>query len=179
MRQRKWGPPGRCFSRRERFPFRHSSRAYARPPQVIAAWSKLMPRPVTASPERGNETVVVKRASPIPVSQPPEEVGDPRHLPQPVTTVTPASLPQPEPIARDRPKSVITVRIGQPASPIHLSQPIPNVLPYAAQPTPIAVVRTRLAPSWSPATLPYPEPPAGGRGIKLFHKQPLGVISGT
>jgi hypothetical protein len=35
------------------------------PPQVIAAWSKLMPRPVTASPERRNETVVVKRESPI------------------------------------------------------------------------------------------------------------------
>jgi hypothetical protein len=31
------------------------------PPQVIAAWSKLMPRPVTASPERGNETVFVER----------------------------------------------------------------------------------------------------------------------
>jgi hypothetical protein len=34
------------------------------PPQVIAAWSKLMPRPVTALPERGNETVFVKRWPP-------------------------------------------------------------------------------------------------------------------
>ena len=34
------------------------------PPQVIAAWSKLMPRPVTALPERGNEIVFVKRWPP-------------------------------------------------------------------------------------------------------------------
>jgi hypothetical protein len=31
------------------------------PPQVIAAWSKLMPRPVTASPERGNDTASPER----------------------------------------------------------------------------------------------------------------------
>jgi hypothetical protein len=30
------------------------------PPEVITAWSKLMPRPVTASPKRSNETVVSK-----------------------------------------------------------------------------------------------------------------------
>src|SRR5215813_8454941 len=36
-----------------------------RPPlEVTAAWSKLMPRPATTSPERGTETVVVKRVSP-------------------------------------------------------------------------------------------------------------------
>jgi hypothetical protein len=55
------------------------------PPQVIAAWSKL--RPVTASPERGddtaspergNQTVVFKRASPIHVPHPPEEARDDR-----------------------------------------------------------------------------------------------------
>ena len=39
------------------------------PLQVIAAWSKLMPRPVTTSPERRNETVVVKRELPIHVPQ--------------------------------------------------------------------------------------------------------------
>jgi hypothetical protein len=34
------------------------------PPEVITAWSKLMPRPVTAPPEGGDETIVVKRALP-------------------------------------------------------------------------------------------------------------------
>jgi hypothetical protein len=54
-----------------------------RPPlEVIAAWSKLMPQPVTTSPERGNETVVFKQASPTP--RPPEEVQDPARWPQPV-----------------------------------------------------------------------------------------------
>jgi len=69
------------------------------PPQVIAAWSKLMPRPATTAPERRNETVVVKRESPIHVPQPPEEVRDPAPWPwlrpsnetivvkRPVTTV--------------------------------------------------------------------------------------------
>ena len=47
------------------------------PPQVIAAWSKLMPRPATTAPQRGNETVVVKRESPIHVPPLPEEVREP------------------------------------------------------------------------------------------------------
>jgi hypothetical protein len=43
-----------------------------RPPlQIIAAWCKL-----TASPERCNQTVVVKRTSPIHIPRPPEEVRD-------------------------------------------------------------------------------------------------------
>src|SRR5262245_24892886 len=61
------------------------------PVEVTTAWSKLMPQPVTASPDRGNETVVVKRASPFhkplsPTSHPPEEVRDPARMPRPATT---------------------------------------------------------------------------------------------
>jgi hypothetical protein len=44
------------------------------PLQVIEAWSRVMPRPVTVSPERRNETVVVRR--PIHVPQLPEEVRE-------------------------------------------------------------------------------------------------------
>ena len=58
------------------------------PLQVIAAWSKLMPPPVTTSPERRNETVVVKRESPIHVPQPPEEVRDPTRWPGSPRSVT-------------------------------------------------------------------------------------------
>jgi hypothetical protein len=63
-----------------------------RPPlQVIAAWSKLMPRRATTSPERG-ETILSRSercfyycASPTP--HPPEEARDPAPWPRPVTTV--------------------------------------------------------------------------------------------
>ena len=56
------------------------------PLQVIAAWSKLMPRPVTASPERGNYTVVFKRPS---QNRPEEPLPVPAVItpsPPPVTT---------------------------------------------------------------------------------------------
>jgi hypothetical protein len=72
------------------------------PPQVIAAWSN-----ATTSPERRNETVVVKRESPIHVPQPPEEVRgpainpspEPAHPPvtPPVTVPTVRITPSPEP----------------------------------------------------------------------------------
>jgi len=65
------------------------------PPQVIAAWSKLTPRPVTTSPESRNETVVVKRGSPMHVPQLPEEVRAPAPWPRPVLTVR--IRPSPEP----------------------------------------------------------------------------------
>jgi D-alanyl-D-alanine carboxypeptidase len=71
------------------------------PPEVITAWSKLMPRPVTAPPERGNETVVSKRGSPFFLApDPPEEV---RLMPQPVTT-------SPEPVREQASKT--TARHG-------------------------------------------------------------------
>jgi hypothetical protein len=68
------------------------------PHQVIAAWSKLMPRPLIASPDhRANETVVVKRVSPTHV--PPEEVrDDPVRQPRSVTTVR--ITPSPELVLR-------------------------------------------------------------------------------
>jgi hypothetical protein len=64
------------------------------PPEVITAWSKLMPRPVTALPERDNETIVVKRPSPFykpasPTPHTPEEVRDPALTPRSATTSTP------------------------------------------------------------------------------------------
>ena len=49
-------------------------RALQPPPEVITAWSKLMPQPMTAPPERDNETVVVKRS---PFYQAPEQPASP------------------------------------------------------------------------------------------------------
>ena len=64
-----------------------------RPPlEVTAAWSKLMPRPATTSPERGTETVVVKRESPIPVPHPPVTVRTVRITPSPEEAHPPGTV---------------------------------------------------------------------------------------
>ena len=137
------------------------------PPQVIAAWSKLMPRPMIVSPDHPvNETVVVKRPLPNPVAQP-REVRDnpipPRSVtappertttvrkvttvrispsPQPPMTGSPPDLPTtfvPHPPARMTPST----RPSSPSPSTDRSgrEPIPNALAYAAQPTPIALFR--------------------------------------
>ncbi len=86
------------------------------PPQVIATWSKLMPPPVPASPDRGNETIVFKRASPIHVPHPPEEVRDdpargPRPEPPPVTASPDGIVIFKREEVRDEPRRVTTVTI--------------------------------------------------------------------
>ena len=76
------------------------------PLQVIAAWSKVMPRPVTASPERGNYTVVFKRPSQNPPEEPLPVPAVIIPSPPPMTATSPVYVPQPGEV-RDVPEQGI------------------------------------------------------------------------
>jgi len=120
------------------------------PPEVIAAWSKLMPPPVTAPPERSNETVVVKRPrqwESVDQDERPKQVREPAQSPPPETTSpepvpSTGALPTPWPTIRYRIAQCIPKGARRVLADRDSSEPIPNALSYAAQPTSIATTRS-------------------------------------
>src|SRR5262249_52946402 len=85
MRERTGGVAGFLFPPQNQPPFPQKPPGLRPPLEVTAAWSKLMPRPATTSPERGTETVVVKRESPIHKVRDPAPSAHPPAV-RPVTT---------------------------------------------------------------------------------------------
>jgi hypothetical protein len=141
------------------------------PQEVIAAWSKLVPRPVTAPPERSNETIVVKRPRQwkwVDEDARPKEVREPAQSPAPVTTSpepvpSTGALPTPWPtihyrIARCIPKGARRVLADRDSS------EVPNALSYAAQPTSIATTRSVPLAFGVPRPTPAPAPTSAPHG---------------